>query len=86
MKINKWYICYNGETEPDYITTFFHHFTDKTINRISFKELYNTIGSENCIEYKELEGSKRGAIFCINSNYDINNLKSLDYFTFTPIE
>lgn len=84
MKINKWYVCYNGQKEPDYITTFFHEFIDKTINRLSFSELYNIIGSNNCVKYTELEGSKQGAIFYIKNNFDIDNLiKTYNYFQFS---
>jgi hypothetical protein len=84
MNINEWYVCYNGQKEPDYITTYFHEFIDKTIHRISFAELYNIIGNDNCIKYTELEGSKQGAIFYIKSNYDINNLiQSFNYFVFS---
>lgn len=85
MKINKWYVCYKDQKEPDYITTFFHEFIDKTIPRISFAELYNIIGNQNCIKYTELEGSKQGAIFYIRDDFDIDNLiQSLNYFEFSP--
>lgn len=86
MKINKWYVCYKDQKEPDYITTFFHEFIDKTIHRISFTELYNIIGNQNCIKYTELEGSKQGAIFYIKDNFDIDNLiQSFNYFDFSQI-
>ena len=87
MKINKWYVCYNGQKEPDYINTFFHEFIDKTIHRISFAELYNIIGNNNCIKYTKLEGSKQGAIFYINNDFDIDNLiQSYNYFTFSKTD
>jgi predicted DNA-binding ArsR family transcriptional regulator len=73
MIVTKWYVCYNGQKEPDYRTTYFYEFIDKTIDRISFKQLYNIIG-DDCIKYKELEGSKQGAHFYIKSDYDMNNL------------
>jgi hypothetical protein len=66
------------------ITTFFHEFIDKTIHRISFSELYNIIGTNNFVKYTELEGSKQGAIFYINNDFDIDNLiQFYNYFVFS---
>lgn len=87
MKINKWVVYYNGQKEPDYITTFFHEFIDKTIHRISFAELYNVIGSNNCIKYTELEGSKQSALFYIKDDFNIDNLlQTYTYFKFSQTD
>jgi hypothetical protein len=86
MVVNKWYISYNGLKSPDYITTYFYEFLDKSIKRHSFEELYNIIGAENCIKYTQLESSKLEAYFYINNIYDINKIKVYDYFIVEKIE
>lgn len=76
--IKKWYVSYNGMREPDYKTTYMYEFIDKSINRLTFKDLKNIIGN-HCVKYTELEG-KPGAYFYIVNSFDINKIKKYDYF------
>jgi hypothetical protein len=76
--INKWYVSYIGMRAPDYKTTYMYEFIDKSINRLTFKDLKNIIGTD-CVKYTELEG-KPGAYFYINVSFDINKIKEYDYF------
>jgi hypothetical protein len=78
LKIKKWYISYNGMREPDYLTTYMYEFIDKSLIRLSLKELKNIIG-DYCVKYEEHEG-KPGAYFYINILFDINKIKKYDYF------
>jgi hypothetical protein len=86
MSISKWYVCYNGQREPDYENTFFHEFIDKSFKRISFRELFSIISKECYVDYKELEGSKQGAYFYIDSKYHLNTImEKYNYFEFRSI-
>lgn len=74
-------IMYNGQIEPDYETTYFYEFIDKSFTRMSFKELSIKIGA-NCIKYIELEGGRPSADFYINDTFDMKMLiKKYNYFS-----
>ena len=75
--VYKWYISYDysDKKSPDYINTYFYESDNKWI---SFKELYELIGSK-CIKYTVLEGSKLEAYFYIDESFDMNKLNEYDY-------
>lgn len=79
----KYTIMYHGQREPDYETSFFYEFIDKSFKRISFKELYTELG-DNCVKYIELEGGNSSADFYIKDTFNINLL--IDKYDYLDIK